>query len=80
MNIVYYKQAVKTLERIDSSTRQRIGKAISSIPEGDIKRLRGHTELYRLRIGDWRIVFSYPDNKTILIEKISPRGDIYKGV
>ena len=80
MNITYYKQAVKTLERIDAPAKQRIRDAISAIPKGDIKRLRGHDELYRLRVGDWHIVFSYPDNETVLIEKISPRGDIYKGV
>jgi hypothetical protein len=25
-----------------------------------------------LRIGDWRILFSYPDSKSILIMKIAP--------
>jgi mRNA interferase RelE/StbE len=80
MNITYYKQAVKTLERMDAATKQRIKQGIEGIPKGDIKKLQGHTELYRLRVGDWRIVFSYPDNETVLVEKISPRGEIYKGV
>jgi mRNA interferase RelE/StbE len=80
MNITYYKQAVKTLERMDATTKQRIRQGIEGIPKGDIKKLQGHMELYRLRVGDWRIVFSYPDNETVLIEKISPRGEIYKGV
>jgi len=80
VNIIYYKQAVKALERLDTSTKERIGQAIQRIPKGDIKRLQGHVELYRLRVGDWRIVFSYPDNETVLIEKVSPRGDAYKGV
>jgi mRNA interferase RelE/StbE len=80
MKTIFYKQAVKTLERIDSTAKQRIKKGVDGIPKGDIKKLQGHTELYRLRVGDWRIVFSYPDDETILIEKVSPRGDIYKGV
>ena len=79
MNITYYKQAVKALERIDT-TRQRIGRAILSIPKGDIKKWQGHTELFWLRVGDWRIVSSYPDSETVLIEKNSPREDVYKGV
>ena len=33
---------------------------------------------YRLRVGDWRILFSYPEDGIILIEKIGPRGDVYK--
>ena len=80
MTITYYKQAVKALERMDAVTKRRIGQAIYGIPKGDIKKLQGHTELYRLRVGDWRIVFSYPDNETVLIERISPRGEVYKGV
>ena len=80
MNIIYHKQAVKAIERIDTATKQRLKQGIEGIPEGDIKKLQGHTELYRLRVGDWRIVFSYPDDETVLIEKVSPRGEIYKGV
>jgi mRNA interferase RelE/StbE len=80
VSIVYYKQAIKALERTDAATRQKIKQGIEDIPKGDIKKLQGHTELYRLRIGDWRIVFSYPDSDTVLIEKISSRGDVYKGV
>ena len=79
MKITYAKQAVKMIARLDTPTKQRIGRGISGIPLGDIKRLRGHVELYRLRIGDWRVLFSYPDAGTVLIEKISPRGEVYKG-
>jgi len=80
LEIVYHKQAVKTLESMDAAMRQRICVGINGIPNGDIKKLKGHTELYRLRVGDWRIVFSYPDSETVLIEKIAPRGEIYKRV
>ena len=80
MIVTYYKPAIKALERIDAATRQRIRQAIHAIPQGDIKRLRGHTELYRLRVGDWRILFSYLDNDTILVEKLSPGGDVCKEV
>ena len=80
MKIIYSKQAAKSLERIDAPTRQRIRNAIAGIPGGDIKQLQGHTALYRLRVGSWRVVFSYPDDETILIERVSPRGGAYKGV
>ena len=79
MNITYAKRAVKVIERLDVPTKQRIRCAISGIPLGDIKHLQGHTELYRLRVGDWRVLFSYLDAETVLIEKISPRGEVYKG-
>lgn len=79
MKIVYAKAAVKTIVEMDRKTKQRIKEAIEGIPEGDIRPLRGSSTLYRLRVGDWRIVFSYPDNGVVLIEKIKPRGDVYKG-
>jgi mRNA interferase RelE/StbE len=81
MNIILSKRAVKALSAIPEPLRVRIKEGMkNNIPKGDIKRLRGHNELYRLRVGDWRIVFSYPDKETALIEKISPRGEVYKGV
>ena len=49
------------------------------MPKGDIVPLSGSTRLYRLRVGDWRVVFSYPHENAVLIEKIAPRGDVYKG-
>jgi len=64
---------------MDFQTKQRIKKGVEGIPSGDIKVLQGYQGLYRLRIGKWRIVFSYPDDNTILIEKIGTRGDVYKG-
>ena len=79
MEIKYAKRAIKTLNQLDKNTKQRIREGINGIPLGDIKKLQGHKDLLRLRIGDWRVVFSYPDNNTILIERISPRGEIYKG-
>ena len=78
MNILYAKRAIKTIERLDTTTKQRIGQGIVAIPSGDIKRLQGHAELYRLRVGDWRILFTYLASDTVLIEKISPRGEAYK--
>ena len=76
----YSKLAKKNLERLDAPTKKRIRAGINGLPNGNVKKLQGHDELYRLRIGDWRIVFSYPDEKTTLIERISPRGGIYKEV
>ena len=79
MNIVYSRAAVKVINSIDRTTKQRIRNAVERLPKGDVKPLAGSVRLYRLRVGNWRIVFSYPDRDTVLIEKITPRGDIYKG-
>lgn len=79
MKLRYAKEAVKTINSLDKPTKQRIKDAVESLPNGNVKPLRGIKGLYRLRVGDWRIIFSLPQNDTILVEKIAPRGDVYKG-
>ena len=79
MEINYSKAAVKYIHGLDKPSKQRIKKGIEGIPNGDIKPLSGSSRLYRLRVGDWRIVFSYPDENIVLIEKIAPHGEAYKG-
>jgi mRNA interferase RelE/StbE len=77
MNITYLKQAVKAIERLDIPTKQRIKQGIIKLPDGDVKRLKGYTDLYRLRIGDWRVLFTMIADR-ITVEDILPRGDAYK--
>ena len=45
-------------------------------PQGDISKLKGRNDQYRLRIGDWRIIFRLKD--VIQIVAILPRGQAYK--
>ena len=80
MDIKYSKRSVKTINNMDSRTKQRIKKAIESIPSGDIKPLKGINGSYRLRVGSWRIIFSYIEKDAVLIDKIESRGGVYKGV
>lgn len=79
MNVEYSKQAVKAIEHMDRREKQRIRLAIECLPAGDVKPLKGSKGSYRLRVGNWRILFSYPDDGVTLIERIAPRGEVYKG-
>lgn len=81
MNIIYSKQVVKAISRMDSATKQRIKIAIEQLPDGDTKQIKGRSiATYRLRVGSWRVLYSFDDNGTICIEKVAPRGEVYKGV
>lgn len=42
----------------------------------NVKALRGFEGVYRLRIGDWRVVFS-DDGTVIAVIRIAPRGGAY---
>ena len=72
----YSKQAEKYLEKLNKNTALRLILAINKLPEGDVKKMRGFENLYRLRIGDFRIKFTRADGQ-IVVEEIGPRGDIY---
>jgi len=81
MNIIYSKQAVKTINGMDGATKQRIKTAVEKLPDGDTKQIKGRNIItYRLRVGGWRVLYSLGDGNTISIEKIAPRGEVYKGV
>ncbi|MCB1036513.1 MAG: type II toxin-antitoxin system RelE/ParE family toxin [Acidobacteria bacterium] len=80
--VEWAKRALKALSRIDRGTQNRILAAIENLAErnqGDIRRLEGlKEEVFRLRVGGWRVIFSYPSDAAILVLRIRPRGDVYK--
>jgi mRNA interferase RelE/StbE len=77
--IKYEKNCLKYLRKLERNTQVRIISAINQLPEGDIKRLQGNSSDYRLRVGDYRIVFS-KNVRTLIINiiEIASRGEIYK--
>jgi len=79
MNVELSPKAAKSLRGINQPDKGRIIRALEKLPQGDVKALQGAHGLFRLRVGDWRVVFSYPAQDSILVERIAPRGEIYKG-
>ncbi len=77
--IVFEKEAQKFLDKQDKNKRLRLYKAIYKLPGGtDIKKLKGHN-LYRMRVGDCRILYTIDETiRLIDIETINNRGDVYK--
>ena len=78
MNLEIRKKAMKFIERQDKSTQMRLFNAIYAIPYGDIKRLNGYDGLYRLRIGDYRVLYTIEKSRqVIIIMNVGNRGDVY---
>lgn len=77
--IKYNKAALKFLDKQDKKQRLRIYKAIYQLPNnGDIKRLKGYNNKYRLRVGDFRIIYDKFDNELIIsVINIDNRGQAY---
>lgn len=77
--IRFEKAAEKFLRKQTPKTQQNLMKTIYRLPDGtDIKRLKGYN-LYRIRVGNIRIIYSIKEEiRVINIENIDNRGDVYK--
>jgi len=76
--IVVAPGAMKTLLGLEPRRRQKIRTAIDALMAGDVKKLKGRSHQYRLRVGDFRVVFS-PDyaTKTLAVLEVFGRGRGY---
>lgn len=82
--IIIKRQAKNKLQSLSANDRIRITEKIALLgsnpddPVLDVKKLVGES-YYRLRVGNWRIIFDRQDAvKIIAIERIKSRGDAYK--
>ncbi|MBI2129551.1 type II toxin-antitoxin system RelE/ParE family toxin [Candidatus Woesearchaeota archaeon] len=78
-SIIWDEKAYDELKKLEASIHRRIEKKVSELSEDpylkDIKKLKG-TEGYRLRVGDYRVIFEIEGNK-IQILKVGHRRNIY---
>ena len=77
MTPTYSNQADDFLLKQPTKKSDRIKGAIRNLPAGDVKKLKGIKNGYRLRIGDIRVLFEKDGNKVHVV-KIDNRGDVYK--
>ena len=80
MKIQIDKPAMKFLAKQPKPQQERLLRAIYKLPtEGDIKAMVGHNGLYRLRVGDYRVLFTVENAiLTVRVLQIGNRGDVYK--
>jgi mRNA interferase RelE/StbE len=81
--VLVERTAEKDLKRLASELRPRIVKAIVSLghtprPIGSLK-LSGSTNDWRIRVGDYRIIYEIADEiKIVRINRVRHRGDVYR--
>lgn len=77
--IIIKKKAKKFIDGLPINERRRVVAAIERLPNGeDIKRMKGHEDLLRLRVGPYRIIYTV-DNGELVVYVIDAgnRGPIY---
>jgi mRNA-degrading endonuclease RelE of RelBE toxin-antitoxin system len=76
MHIQYSRLAIKQITKLPQKIKENIKQRVKLLPNGDIKKLQNHKYEYRMRVGQYRVLFDMtPDN--IEIWEIKSRGDAY---
>ena len=77
--IVLKKGAKKFIDRLPRNEKARIVSAIEQLPNGeDIKQVKGHPGMLRLRAGDYRIIYTVDHGELVVyVIDAGPRGQIY---
>lgn len=78
------RPAERDLKRLSPEMQRRIAAALDGLVlsprQGDIKKLAGADDEYRLRVDDWRVMFRPdPAHRVIVILAIRHRSAAYRG-
>lgn len=80
--IEWLRSARKEIDAIPVRTAVRIVEAVGQLAENPrpagCKKLKGHDDLWRIRIGSYRVIYFIGDAiRLVRIEKVSDRKDAY---
>jgi mRNA interferase RelE/StbE len=81
--VEFTKQAAKQFKSLPDLVQQRISPQVDALSieprsSGSVK-LTGSENLYRIRVGDYRIIYSIEDDLlVILVVKIAHRREVYR--
>ena len=81
MKVYLSSRAKKSIDAAGAELRVRLESKISELqvtpfPSG-CKKLMGAPNSYRLRVGDYRILYSLVSEDEVLVFKVAPRGSAY---
>jgi mRNA interferase RelE/StbE len=79
------RSVIKTLKSIPQKEIKKIGKKIDSLEQNpvpkDSKKIKGEKDLYRVRVGNYRILYFFQNSDLIvLVIRVDHRKDIYKDI
>lgn len=84
-SVLISSAAKRAITKLPVVVRTRVDKAILSL--SDNPRPRGCTKLagtsngWRIRVGDWRILYTIEDDRLIvLVVDVGHRGEVYRGL
>ena len=81
--VIITKQPEKALRKLPKNVVVRLAQAIDVLSESprpsNCKKLVGYENLYRVRVGNWRISYAIEDDRLIvLVLEVAARGSAYQ--
>ena len=77
------KRGERDLAAVPVQERKKIIEGLRQLgeesPNVDVKALAGHAGWYRLRVGNWRVLY-FSDDQGVIIERIVNRRDLERSV
>ena len=75
--------AQKELDALDDSVFARVDAKIVMLADNPrpagCKKLKGHKDIWRIRVGDWRVIYIVDDSaEQVRIVRVAHRSDAYR--
>lgn len=83
--VQYDPKALKELVKLDTSVARRIVRAVDAMkvdprPSG-ARRLVGYTDLWRIRVGDYRVIYTIRDTELLVLAlRVAHRSSVYRNL
>ena len=79
--LIYTQRAERDIARLDSKTKERIGKTLLRYQEEPLRYAEKLSDPilggYRFRIGDYRVIFDIEGNEIVVL-RVGHRREIYR--
>lgn len=82
--VVLTKRARRGLKKAPEHVRERFAEALDALQQSfapiklfDVKKLKGYKDAFRIRVGDWRMIYElHRKEATVVVYEIGPRGKV----
>jgi mRNA interferase RelE/StbE len=83
-SVVIKSSVQKELDALDNAVFSRVDRRILALAENPrpagCKKLKGYKDQWRIRIGDWRVVYFIDDlSNRVSITRVAHRREVYDG-
>ena len=82
-NVEFVASAAKEFRSLSADLKPKVGLTIDSLSDNPfpvgVRKLQGHRRLYRVRIGQYRVIYEIDDQqKLVLVTRIRHRREAYR--